>query len=152
MTERIQGLTVKRSTKMKKNIGVLLLLIALTFTGGCNSKPKKDIGVGPIKEINLSTSINRDLANNGEVLYASKCTMCHKFDQKTVGPALGNITIRRSPEWIMNMMLNPEVMVKENEAAKTLFTEYNNIPMINQNLSENEARSILEFLRQNDSR
>ncbi|MDH3321965.1 MAG: cytochrome c, partial [Flavobacteriaceae bacterium] len=55
-------------------------------------------------------------------------------------------TERRSPEWIMNMILNPEVMVVENETAKQLLIEYS-APMANQSLTEDEARAILEYFR-----
>ena len=54
---------------------------------------------------------------------------------------------RRSPEWIMNMILNPEVMVKEDPIAKQLLIEYNGSPMANQNLTQEQARSILEYFR-----
>ena len=54
---------------------------------------------------------------------------------------------RRTPEWIMNMILVPEKMIVENEAAKQLLMEYNGAPMANQNLKEEEARAILEYFR-----
>jgi len=43
--------------------------------------------------------------------------------------------------------LNPTEMLKEDPIAKALLKEYNNILMINQNLSEEEARAIAEYLR-----
>jgi hypothetical protein len=46
----------------------------------------------------------------------------------------------------MNMILNPENMVSKNTIAKELFLEYLS-PMANQNLSQDEARTILEYLR-----
>ena len=124
-------------------------LLALTLLSGCGQK--RDVGVGPIKNISLD-EIQLTLVNQGKMLYNSKCTMCHSIDQKLVGPALGDVTKRREPEWIMNMMLNPDGMVKENEAAKLLLKEYNNVPMINQHLSEKEARAILEYLRSIESK
>ena len=126
------------------------MVCVAVLVGGC-APPQKDVGVGPITEIKLTKSIQSPLAKEGKVLFESKCTMCHKFDQKVVGPALSNITRKRSPEWIMNMILNPDGMVKENEAAKELLAQFNNMPMINQNLSKKEARAILEYLRQFDS-
>ena len=47
----------------------------------------------------------------------------------------------------MNMLLNPTEMVKEDPIGKALLAEYNNILMINQNLSQEEARAIAEYLR-----
>ena len=59
---------------------------------------------------------------------------------------LAGVTQRRSPEWIMNMILNPEEMVANDPIAKELLVEYNS-PMANQSLTEEEARGILEFFR-----
>ena len=56
------------------------------------------------------------------------------------------VTTRRSPEWIMNMILNPEQMVKEDPIAKQLLAEYMS-PMADQNLTEEQARNILEYFR-----
>jgi len=47
----------------------------------------------------------------------------------------------------MNMILNPEVMVKEDPLAKELMAEFNGAPMANQGLTEDQARSILEYFR-----
>jgi len=54
---------------------------------------------------------------------------------------------RRSPEWVMNILLNPTEMLKKDPIARALLKEYNNIQMLNQNLSEEEARAIAEYLR-----
>ena len=54
---------------------------------------------------------------------------------------------RRSPEWVMNILLNPTEMLKKDPIASALLKEYNNIQMLNQNLSEAEARAIAEYLR-----
>ena len=47
----------------------------------------------------------------------------------------------------MNMILDPEGMVNNDPLAKQLLLEYNGSPMANQNLTEDEARSILEYFR-----
>ena len=104
-----------------------------------------DKGVGPITELTLG-DVDDALAEQGKEVYKTNCTACHKMGKRFVGPGLAGITQRRSPEWIMNMILNPEVMVVENAAAKKLLEEYN-APMANQSLSEEDARAILEFLR-----
>ncbi len=102
-------------------------------------------GVGPISSVELG-DIDNTLADSGKELYKTNCTACHKFGKKYIGPALKGVTTRRSPEWIMNMILNPEVMVVEDPIAMALLAEYN-APMSNQQLSEEDARAILEFFR-----
>ena len=107
--------------------------------------PKTDKGVGPITQISLG-DIDPALVAQGEELFKNKCTACHKIEKRFVGPALKGITEKRTPEWIMNMILVPEKMVAENEEAKKLLTEFLS-PMANQSLTEEEARAILEYFR-----
>jgi mono/diheme cytochrome c family protein len=106
-------------------------------------------GVGPIKSITIS-DIDNALANKGKEKFETMCTACHKIEARHIGPALHGVTERRKPEWIMNMILNPEIMVKEDATAKALLGEYI-APMANQNLSEDDARSVLEYFRQYDA-
>lgn len=111
--------------------------------GGSTSK-----GVGPVTEVKLE-AVSADMATKGKAVFEAKCTACHKLDQRYVGPALGGITKRRTPEWVMNMILNPIEMTQKDPAAKELLGEYLT-QMTFQNVSQDEARQLLEFFRQND--
>ncbi|NQX97877.1 MAG: cytochrome c [Flavobacteriales bacterium] len=106
---------------------------------------KGDIGVGPITSVTLG-EIDDALVEKGKELYKINCTACHKMGKRVVGPALAGVTERRTPEWIMNMIMNPEEMVEKDPTAKALLAEYL-APMANQNITEDEARAILEFFR-----
>ena len=103
-------------------------------------------GIGPIKSLELG-AIDQAMVAAGKIVFKEKCTACHKPTRRFVGPAPKGIMDRRSPEWIMNMILNPEQMVKEDPDAEALMAEYNYAPMANQNLTEEEARQILEYFR-----
>lgn len=72
---------------------------------------------------------------------------CHKPDKKFIGPAPKGILERRTPEWIMNMILNPEEMTQKDPLAHALLKEFNGSPMANQGLTEEEARQVLEYFR-----
>lgn len=115
-------------------------------------KPKaaaSALGVGPItSEIQLEP-INADMAKQGEELFTSMCTACHKMDKRHVGPGLKGVIERRNPTWVMNMILDPEKMVAEDPVAKALLAEYLS-PMANQNLTQDQARAVLEYFRQYD--
>lgn len=104
-------------------------------------------GVGPVKEVTLAPTIDEAMAARGQEIFKQMCTACHKTDKKFIGPALAGVTERRSPEWIMNMILNPEVMIQKDPLAKQLLTEHNGSPMANQNLTEEEARAVVEYFR-----
>ncbi|WP_127137376.1 c-type cytochrome [Flagellimonas oceanensis] len=104
-------------------------------------------GVGPISDLEFPSEINDEMAARGKAQFESICVACHMVDQRMIGPALKGVYDRRSPEWVMNMILNPDGMLKEDPIAKALLKEYNNAIMLNQNLSEDEARDIAEYLR-----
>jgi len=102
-------------------------------------------GIGPVSSISLG-AIDAAMVAEGEGIFKIKCSSCHKPTRKYVGPAPKGITDRRSPEWIMNMILNPEEMVEKDPVAQELLKRYLS-PMANQNLSEDEARKVLEYFR-----
>ncbi len=109
--------------------------------------PMANKGVGPIESLTLAPEIDQAMAAEGKEIFESLCTACHKADKKFIGPSPQGIMSRRSPEWIMNMILNPEEMVKSDPIAKKLLVEYNMAPMANQNLTEDQARKVLEYFR-----
>ncbi len=150
---------------MKKLIG--LLVISLTLFVGCgggsdtgNNKSastekessgltdfEQKNGIGPVtEEIQLPSNIEKELAKKGEALFETKCSACHKLDERYVGPAQRDLLDRRSPEYVMNMILNPAEMVKKHPEAQKMLQEFMT-PMPNQNLSRDEARTILEYFR-----
>ena len=103
-------------------------------------------GIGPVKEkVELGT-LDQALADKGKALFETKCSMCHKMDTTYVGPSLGEVTARRTPAYIMNMILNPQEMVERHPVAKQLLAERMTF-MANQNLSVEEARAVVEYLR-----
>lgn len=104
-------------------------------------------GVGPITSVTLAPEIDQTMAAHGKEVYDKMCVACHKADKKYIGPSPKGILERRTPEWVMNMILNPEVMIVQDPLAKELLMEFNGAPMANQNLTEKEARSILEYFR-----
>ncbi|MEY8020577.1 c-type cytochrome [Muriicola sp. SD30] len=104
-------------------------------------------GIGPITELTFPDEIDQEMAARGEAKYNAICTACHLAEQRMIGPALAGVYERRSPEWVMNMMLNPDGMLREDPIAMALLKEYNNAIMLNQNLTQEEARDLAEYLR-----
>lgn len=129
----------------------VLLFLALGIMPFQFASADVDKGIGPITDVKLDVKIDEIMAGKGKAVFATKCSACHKMEERYVGPALKGTTTRRSPEWIMNMILNPAEMIEKNETAKDLFGEYL-VPMAFQNVSKEDARTILEFLRSSDSK
>lgn len=104
-------------------------------------------GIGPVKSVTIGETIDQDMAAKGADVFKANCTACHKPDKRFIGPAPKGILERRAPEWVMNMIMDPEGMVQDDPLAKDLLVEFNGSPMANQNMSEEQARQILEYFR-----
>ncbi|NNC33764.1 MAG: c-type cytochrome [Croceitalea sp.] len=104
-------------------------------------------GVGQIKSLTLDPTIDTAMAEAGAAIFKTNCTACHKPYKRFIGPSFDGILERRSPEWIMNMILDPQLMVEQDRCAKDLLVEFNGAAMANQNLTVEQSRSILEYFR-----
>ncbi|WP_432410065.1 c-type cytochrome [Rasiella sp. SM2506] len=104
-------------------------------------------GVGKIKNLELNPTIDQAMVERGAALFKTNCTACHKIGKRFIGPSPSGIMERRSPEWIMNMILDPKLMAEEDQCAKDLLVEFNGAAMANQNMTEAQARDILEYFR-----
>lgn len=113
--------------------------------GEANAPTAADIG--PVQEVNLDARIDEALATRGKELFDTRCKTCHRFGERYVGPDLTHTAAQRDPVYIMNMILAPEKMLQQHPTAKALLAEYGTM-MTNQNLSEDEARALLEYMRQ----
>ena len=120
-------------------------------SGASQEESGYNMGIGPVKErLNLPQEIDKKMAKEGEKIFEMKCSMCHKLDERYVGPPLRGVTQRRTPEWIMNMILNPVEMTQKDPIAKKLLAEYlSQMPF--QNVTQEDARKILEYFRYVDS-
>jgi mono/diheme cytochrome c family protein len=108
-------------------------------------------GVGRFTSVPLN-AIDPAMAEKGQVVFAAKCSACHKVtDQKVVGPGLLGVTKRRTPEWIMNQITNPAEMEQKDPVGQALLAKHLT-QMTFQNVTDDETRQILEYLRKNDSK
>ncbi len=106
--------------------------------------------IGPIKSVTLSDEIDTALAEKGRMVFNTMCIACHKIDRKFIGPQVKGVAKLRAPEWIMNIIMNPEEMIQKDPIAQQLLLESNMAVMANQNIKEDEARALLEYFRQID--
>ena len=131
-----------------KNFLPIVLFISIGCSNNItNEKGVSNKGIGPISKVVFEEEVNIQMSNSGEKLFNQLCTSCHMINEDYIGPAMSGILERRSPEWIMNMILNPIQMLEEDSIAIELLEKYNFEYMYNQNLLEEEAREILEYFR-----
>jgi len=105
-----------------------------------------DKGVGPFKDVKLGP-IDQVKVKKGLTIFMQKCFLCHDLDNKKLAPPLRNITKEDTPEFILNMIVNPAEMQKLNPKIKEQMKKYNNLPMLDQQISQPDALNILDYLR-----
>jgi cytochrome c551/c552 len=153
--------------KPKSLIAVALISgIAFLFTacGGGVDKDAKPIDVQELTknqpethgtevkegEIQLTTPLNAEWVSAGRNIYDLKCMSCHKLtNEKLVGPGWKEVTKKRNATWIMNMITNVDMMLESDAEAQKLL-EQCMVRMPNQNISKEDGRKIIEFMRSND--
>jgi mono/diheme cytochrome c family protein len=154
---------------MKRSIYLIPSALAVCFFLACNSSNqsntngstttatnkdsgKVDKGIGQYSKITLTHPLDTAMVATGKGIFDSKCMACHKLtDEKLVGPGWKGITDRRAPEWIMNFITNTNVMLDSDLVAQQLMvTCVTRMP--SQNLTAEQARAILEFMRKNDGK
>lgn len=98
-----------------------------------------------------SGPIDAQLAEHGESLFRAKgCNGCHTIGGgRLTGPDLAGLTERREYGWTLAMITKPDSMIKSDPTARQLFAEYMT-PMLNMNITPDEARAIYEYLRGED--
>jgi hypothetical protein len=109
-------------------------------------------GIGKFQNVELTHPLDEKMIASGKTVYDLKCASCHKLsEEKLVGPGWKGVTDRRTPEWIMNFVTNTEEMLGKDPTAKNLY-EVCLVKMPNQNLKDDEARNVLEYMRNNDGK
>ena len=160
---------------MKKLVVLMLVAVFAASCGGNNSDyngdnsankavntdPPKDVpaanpsydpnrGEGKYTKVEVGASLDAARAEGGKKVYDVKCGGCHKLtDEKLVGPGWLGVTSRHAPEWIMNFITNTDVMITKDPKVQAQL-EICLVRMPNQNLSDDDARNLLEFMRKND--
>lgn len=107
-------------------------------------------GLGKFTTVDVGPTLDKAMAANGKKSFDIKCSSCHKLtDEKLVGPGWAKVTERRTPVWLMNFVTNVDEMIDKDPEVQAML-EICMVRMPNQNLSDDEARNLLEFMREND--
>jgi mono/diheme cytochrome c family protein len=119
-----------------------------TNTGAPPYDPQR--GVGKFTNVEVSPNLDAKMADAGEKVYQVKCASCHKLtDERLVGPGWAGVSERNTAEWIMNFSTNPDEMLDKDPKAQAQL-EICLVRMPNQNLTDDDARNVYEFMRKND--
>lgn len=148
----------------RRTLTAITLLFIVSALTSCSSKPESEAdrqarwtagnltnwenqhGIGPIVQDIKVASIDPAKASSGHDLFVKKCATCHYLDFKKTGPPLRDVTTRRSSEYVLNQILNPEQMGKLHPDGKKLVAQYAQYMTI-QGITREDANNLLDFLR-----
>ncbi|HRE50239.1 MAG TPA: c-type cytochrome [Flavitalea sp.] len=109
-----------------------------------------DRGEGKFKDVQISEKLDEEKAARGEKVSELKCLSCHKLsDERLVGPGWKGTTVRHRADWLLNFMTNTDAMIDKDPKVQAML-EICMVRMPNQNLTDDEAFEIYEFMRKND--
>jgi len=84
----------------------------------------------------------------GAAIFKNTCKACHSIDKKLVGPALKNVHERRDSAWIYSFIKGSQAMIQAGDSIGiALFSEFNQVPMPDQNFSDTQISSILNYIK-----
>jgi len=85
---------------------------------------------------------------DGEAIFGAKCAGCHSIGGgRLVGPDLKGVTAQRDREWLARFIAEPDkVLAAGDSIATTLLQEFNNVPMPNLGLSEEQVAALIAYL------
>ena len=110
--------------------------------------PKR--GEGKFTNVEVGEKLDAAMAAGGEKVYNVKCSGCHKLtDEKLVGPGWKGVSAKHKAEWVMNFVTNTDAMIDKDPQVQAQL-ELCLVRMPNQNISDEAARDIYEFMRNND--
>lgn len=151
---------------IKRIFTIALVPIIMVACGGEQSKPATNgaanvtpksnpsydpnRGVGKFTNVEVGATLDPAMATVGEKVSNVKCASCHKLTgERLVGPGWRDVTKRFTAEWIMNFTTNTDEMLSKDPMALAQL-EICLVRMPNQNLSDEDARAIYEYMRKND--
>jgi len=90
------------------------------------AKPQESVGASNAAALGIDSL----QVVKGKNIFNANCAACHKLDVKLIGPALANISDKRSADWL-------KAWIKDNNALRTsgdadaiaIYEEYNKMPM-----------------------
>lgn len=99
--------------------------------------------------INLFLFSSLALAFDAPTYFEKKCSSCHTIGGgDDVGPDLKGVTERRNEKWLIEFIRDSEKVIQSGDpVANEMFVKFKNKKMPAQELTDNEIKYLLEFIK-----
>ena len=126
-------------------LGAQLFVI---YTNELTSAPAAQASGEVSSESGESPSIVAGDRELGEAVFQESCQSCHTIGGgPTVGPDLAGVVELRDKDWLFEWIKQPDVILADGDPLATqLLQEFNNIPMPNAGLTDDEVLAVIAYL------
>lgn len=132
-------------------VTVIALLVVFQLptadAGADGTTPTAQASAAPAYDEQKAIAAGLEQNVAGKQLFANNCKQCHAVNEVVVGPALGNVSKRRSKEWIYEFVKNSSKVIQGGDpVAKELYEQYNRTQMPAFNFSQEELDAIISHI------
>ena len=110
---------------------------------------RKQILFVPVFLFLFSVFFQSSMAQNAAPAEWATCAACHTIGKgKVIGPDLKGVTERREEAWLFSFIKSSQTMINNGDAvAIKVFEEHNKIPMPDNNFTDDQIKSILDYIK-----
>ena len=103
-----------------------------------------------IPKAKIDKDMRPPVQSNGETVFRSKCEACHSVGSEDgIGPGLKGVVAKRDRAWLKKWIKEPDQLITgKNPLALALYKQYNQLPMPNLRLTDNEVEELITYLGQ----
>lgn len=102
---------------------------------------------------NTVPSLAQDAAK-GKEIFESQCTSCHAIHDRSIGPALKDVSTRRDEAWLIKWIRNSDKVIKSGDPyAVKLYNEYNKTAMTAfEQFSDGDIKNVLAYIKEESAK
>jgi len=100
-----------------------------------------------------ANSVDPALASQGAKVFQNRgCWVCHTIGRSeshtAEGPDLAGVTDRRTHEWLVAWLKDPNAMFGSDPVADAMYKQFHNVKMPNMHLREQEIEALIAYMGQ----
>jgi cytochrome c2 len=110
---------------------------------------KKKLVISGLVILLVANAFSMPPADEGKLIFTSRCASCHNVNKVIVGPALAGVSERHSEEWIIQFVHSSQTVIKSGDkTAKDLYEKFNKTPMPDHiDLTADNIKSVLAYIK-----
>lgn len=103
-----------------------------------------------VREVPYPPPATTEEGKQGRYVFMNRgCNTCHRVGGgNLIGPDLAGVTQRRNDQWLVAWLKDPAAMVAKTPDLQTWSHDFGDIIMPNQNLSDDDAKNLIAYMKE----